>query len=194
MARLTSLIVRIGESYVMINCMVTLVFGACLMCTPACEKGMEKEGLVWDLRPGPTLAAVKWPEHKSAEEDEVIVHQGRQTITIKLPSGARFSGIAQRVYLGRRDDKLQFIKVHGVNMSLDGAANEAKQVATNLGIPPRDIADWYLRAKSNEGGATAFLKHYDVQAANVSIKVLRTFNDQRPWFVAIEFHFPVPRD
>ena len=115
----------------------------------------------------------------------------QRRLSLVLPSGAKYSGIAQRIYLGRRGDQLRYIKAQGLNKPLDQAVSEAQAIASALGIEATDVTEWYKRTKQNEGGALSFKRQYDSDAANFGVKILRSFDNQHPWFVAVEFHFPV---
>jgi hypothetical protein len=93
--------------------------------------------------------------------------------------------------LGRRGDQLHYIKSQGLDKPLDKAVSEAQAITSALGIKATEITEWHERTNQNEGGASSFKRQYNSDAANLAIKILRSFDNQNPWFVAVEFYFPV---
>jgi hypothetical protein len=158
--------------------------------------GSEGDGggntIDWDLSTSHTTADVDWPE---PGQSAVQIEQPA-SVRIRFPGGRSFSARSdvQAVGLERRGDRVTTIQLDSAPTTPDEAYRLALDWVGRWELPRAPIEDWYRRHRTATPETFASVEAVPDPGTTVgpggpepSLKILNSFNDDRPAIVSLRF-------
>ena len=123
-----------------------------------------------------------WPHDQNSD---MFGYDDNCFLTLKLPGERVFKERLQQFAIERRGDLVYFIGAHLRNMTLDEASMEAKRLMNDWHFDDRKFTAWYEKTRKKEDNVIFETMRNDLQPA-LALKLLHSFNDDRPWFISFE--------
>lgn len=147
----------------------------------------------WDFTVDCKLTRIDWPASLT-DAYAMVRRDNVASVSIIAASGVRLRGAAHRLFVVRgKKDVVFSISVQGSNCSLDEAVHEASGLLNLLKAPSDDLTKWHEKTRQGSPGAgVAFGGSYVVQPDSYNVSILKSYENDAPWFVQIEM-FPFAR-
>lgn len=136
----------------------------------------------FDLSRSHRVQDVNWPPGRNSD---MFGYDDDCQLTLKLPGERVFHERLKQFAIERRGDSIYFIGAHMHDMSLEEVAAQAKRLMNAWHFDDRRFAAWYEKTGKKEDNVIFESMRNDVQPA-LALKVLHSFNDERPWFISFE--------
>jgi hypothetical protein len=143
----------------------------------------------WDLSTSHTMQDVEWSDPAISS----IEPRPLDSVRIRFSGGRELhetSGM-KKLALDRNGETVTELALHSDNLTADDAYELALRWARQWDLPTAKLDAWHA------AGAKSYnIVAYDPKAKpaagdpNVSLKILNSFNDERPFSVALDFFWP----
>ena len=147
--------------------------------------------LEWDLSKSHTITDVGWSSDITGDfytrHDDILM-------TLVLPGGKIFKEriVAFDVY--RRDrETISSIKLQTPNKTADEAYQDAKRLIDYWNLDNKNLDEWYRNRKQE----ISEIDHRFESIRNdtnpaLAVRILNSFDDEKPWFISFEISFNSP--
>jgi hypothetical protein len=136
----------------------------------------------FDLSRSHNINDVAWPP---GWKSELWVYDKDCRLQMKLPGDRTFDESLKQLGVERAGDSVDAVRAHLPNMRLDEAYAQAKRLMSAWHFDDRAFEPWLNAISKGEQDRTFQTMRNDLHPALV-LKVLHSFNDEKPWFISFE--------
>jgi hypothetical protein len=147
-----------------------------------CKQMSSPKQLHWDLSRSHNAADVKWDKDGDSMTLEDVI------IELKLPHDRVFNGLAHKAICHRRGEKLESVALHLPKGTVDETYQTARRWADAFGFKTDGLDEWRAarNAKAMTPSETYRTILNDGAQSSVMLQILRSFDEEKPWFVSLE--------